>query len=91
MMPIRGWPWCGMRRLNQPNRLVPGQWGRLGDCCGGQLRDRLWALHLQYTLVAEPYEETEEAGDPMTAGSRLDRSVQCGDREQLSHPIFTTV
>ena len=37
----------------------------LGDCCGGQLRDRAVGTYtLQYTLVAEPYEETEEADDP---------------------------
>ena len=38
----------------------------LGDCCGGQLRDRAVGTYtLQYTLVAEPYEETEEADDPI--------------------------
>ena len=37
----------------------------LGDCCGGQLKDRAVGTYtLQYTLVAEPYEETEEADDP---------------------------
>ena len=37
----------------------------LGDCCGGQLRDRAVGTYtLQYTLAAEPYEETEEADDP---------------------------
>ena len=37
----------------------------LGDCCGGQLKDRAVGIYtLQYTLVAEPHEETEEADDP---------------------------
>ena len=62
-------PWLALG-WDEEIRISRVAWSRdngddLGDCCGGQLKDRAVGIYtLQYTNVTEPDEETAEANNP---------------------------